>query len=146
MNNNTRHFSLRSGPLIMDMGSFQRAVTQGKGILTSFPNIESLFVFQGITEVQNEIFRHLLDPSLFPHLTEKININLTYLYSEILRLREEKVVVIPWDQYLKLASESGITDQEEVRSATAVLECRVSLLFNGKAIYNIFGKGSSQHF
>lgn len=81
--------------------------------------------------MQNEIFRHLLDPSLFPHLTEKININLTYLYSEILKLREERIVVIPWDQYVKLASESGITDPEEVQSATAVLEYRVS--FSGSS-------------
>ncbi|EDO29795.1 predicted protein [Nematostella vectensis] len=96
-----------------------------KHIPFDFIKIESLSSLQGITEIQNEIFRMLLDASLFPHLLHKVDIHITYLHAEILKLREDKVVVIPWDNYLSIASEAGLTDKADVDAATELLECRI---------------------
>ncbi|XP_048582483.1 uncharacterized protein LOC5520491 [Nematostella vectensis] len=108
----------------------QARITKLESIINCRPKLPERVLFVssikglGITEIQNEIFRMLLDASLFPHLLHKVDIHITYLHAEILKLREDKVVVIPWDNYLSIASEAGLTDKADVDAATELLECR----------------------
>ncbi|KAK3728436.1 hypothetical protein QZH41_009482, partial [Actinostola sp. cb2023] len=108
----------------------QTRITRLEQLLNCRPRLPDKVLYvssikgKGITDIQNAIFTLLLDPALFPHLTEEIPINITYLYSEILKLRDDQVVVISWDQYVKLASESGINDPAAIEKATTTLEYR----------------------
>ena len=86
---------------------------------------EKPFSQQGFGDVQREILQKVTDSNLFPHLREKITTAVSYIYADILRLREAKTCVVTWDVFLHMVSDAGVTSDEDVNKTTRMLECRV---------------------
>ena len=83
---------------------------------------------QGVAAVQKEIIRLIVDKETFPRLHEEVNVNVRYLNAEIVRLRKEHTLIVPWKNYLRMASDAGIVDEDEVRKATELLERKASTI------------------
>lgn len=85
---------------------------------------------KGVAEIQKEIVRLLVYKNTFPHLHQDVSTSTRYLNAEIVRLRKEPSMIVSWDDYLRLASDVGIVDMEEVEQATKFLERKASIILS----------------
>ena len=61
----------------------------------------------------------------FPQLHQEVGLKVNYLNAEIVRQRSENTLIVSWENYLRMASDAGIVENEEVERATQVLEQKV---------------------
>lgn len=76
---------------------------------------------KGLTELKRVLLSAALDPAVFPHLSRLPTPSSLLLYDDILALRHEKKIAVPWIEFRSLAERKHVTNPEVLEAETAFL-------------------------